>query len=406
MSAKHGKTRRSEQGLFQGATSGSDNYKIAGASSEKETANKPRNVMVLDATAPLQFAWQGRFGLQHVVTVDQTPDEDTWPGGAVWDLGWCMSHLLVALSAGGKATTTTTTTTTTSTGSTSSSHSSGKMTRRRTISTGTELAVRINDALLRYHQNWPDPCKLPATTTLMECNTILELGCGVGLTGLVAALSLRPKVTVLTDLKSVIDKVTLPNVKRNSNISTSSTSRRKTTGPILAGLRTMGNNGQCKIIAVPLCWGDANDEQAVLNILKALATSNETNAKKKNDTSKSKHCSERRGQHPYLPDLVLIGDVAYQHKPGDPSHFDALLSTLLQFVDEEHTLVLFGTRIRMPASGDLLDMLLEEFIEIAKVTADEIDAAAFADFRHLMSIHLLKRKSKQTKGIDGIVVTR
>ena len=47
--------------------------------------------------------------------------------------------------------------------------------------------------------------------------TVLELGCGTGLTGLVAA-SLGAKVTLLTDLQVVVENVTRLNVEENANL--------------------------------------------------------------------------------------------------------------------------------------------------------------------------------------------
>ncbi|KAL3902476.1 MAG: hypothetical protein SGILL_010809, partial [Bacillariaceae sp.] len=92
------------------------------------------------------------------------------------------------------------------------------------------------------------------------------------------------------------------------------------------------------------------------------------------------------------PDMIIIGDVAYQHKPGAPSHFDVLLSTLLKFLGP-HTLVIFGTRMRMPASSDLLDIFHEHMEEVANppIRADEIDPT-FAQFKHQITIHVLRKR--------------
>lgn len=335
--------------------------------------NKPRNLMVVDATTPLQFAWPGRFGTHHnSITVHQRSDEDTWPGGAVWDLGWCMGQLLVSIaSGGGKVTTTTTTVTTSPVGE-------KPKTSIRTI----EVPSRVSEALLLHHKN-----------SFVECSLVLELGCGVGLTGLVAAAALRAKATVLTDLKVVIDKVTQPNVELN-------TSAMKQNGTTV---RIMHHKGPGPVVvAMPLCWGNEQDEQAVAAVLKQLHNTRQQPTKR---NARKTKCDEMSSTSPLnastqstslgtitcLPDLVLIGDVAYQHKPGAPSHFEALVLTLLKFVDE-HSTVMFGTRIRMPASVDLLDMLLQHFDEIAHVTADEIDATAFASVKHNMSVHFLRKK--------------
>jgi hypothetical protein len=52
----------------------------------------------------------------------------------------------------------------------------------------------------------------------------------------------------------------------------------------------------------------------------------------------------------YHPDLIIIGDVAYQQKPGAPSHFDVLLSTVLKFAGNK-TRIVFGTRMRYVTYG-------------------------------------------------------
>ena len=318
--------------------------------------NKPRNLMVTDATTPLQFAFPGRFGIANVITVHQRPDEDTWPGGAVWDAGWCMSQLLAGMAASaGKVRTTTTT---------------GEKLKRRSSSRTIEVPTRVSEALLHLH--------------LMDCSLVLELGCGAGLTGLVAAAALRAKATVLTDLKVVVDKATQPNVELN----TTQTKRNNGTT-----IRTI-EKGQGQVLAMPLCWGNADDEQAVATVLQQLNTAQpkgRPRKKKSDEVSHADHATISRS--PGMPDLVLIGDVAYQQYPGAPSHFEELRSTLLKFVDA-HTVVLFGTRIRMPASTDLLDMLLLHFDELVQpaVTADEIDFAAFSNVKHNMSIHFLRLK--------------
>ena len=56
----------------------------------------------------------------------------------------------------------------------------------------------------------------------------------------------------------------------------------------------------------------------------------------------------------------------------------------------------------MPASVDLLDMLLQHFDEMVQpaVTADEIDAAAFGGNKHNMSIHFLQRRSMPYTAIN------
>jgi len=89
--------------------------------------------------------------------------------------------------------------------------------------------------------------------------------------------------------------------------------------------------------------------------------------------------------------------VAYQHKPGHPSHFHALLSTLLKFTTSAETVVIFGTRMRMPASHDLLMMIREHFDEVVDppVEAHEIDGAFHCDNlgkKSMITVHIFKRK--------------
>ena len=109
-----------------------------------------------------------------------------------------------------------------------------------------------------------------------------------------------------------------------------------------------------------------------------------------------------------MPDIVLLGDVAYQHKPGSFSHFEALMSTVLRFTDE-HTLVIFGTRCRMPASADLLEMFRLHFHEVIEpILAHEIsDSFSHEKLgrRHNISIHLLRRKKETETSVNAAEVS-
>ena len=69
------------------------------SSSTKESVNKPRNHLILDATKPFHFDYL-RFGSRTRLTIHQTPEEDTWPGGALWDLGVILAKLLVSWTLG------------------------------------------------------------------------------------------------------------------------------------------------------------------------------------------------------------------------------------------------------------------------------------------------------------------
>ena len=231
---------------------------------------------------------------------------------------------------------------------------------------------------------------------------VLELGCGVGLTGLVAG-AVGARAVLLTDLKVVIDGITQRNVEKNSHL---------------------GGNGGAKISAMPLCWGNADDEAAAAQELDRLAPpllyEKAGGRKKKKKKSKSKvinqesdtactgnltqssSTSTRQGvpdiTRQGIPDILLISDVAYQHRPGAISHFDILMSTVLRFTDSQ-TLVVFGTRMRMPASADLLEMFRKHFDEIVEpIEAHEIDksfSSANLGRKHNITIHLLRRKNDE-----------
>ncbi len=326
---------------------------------DASTTNKPRNHVVQDATSQFTFTFK-QFGSQKSISVDQTADEDTWPGGALWDIGVLLAKVLVMVNTPPPS---------------SSSASSGGNKKQ-------ELYV----PRLRTPGIWP--------TSWKDC-TILELGCGVGLTGLVGA-ALGAKLTLLTDLDVVVEKVTKKNVELNKG-------------------RFVGM-GQ-KVLAVPLSWGNENDEMACRKLLqdvKKLSSSSSNNTSrrkvKKGNKGKAKAGNPSSQKDSTLtvptnaiatattdPSIILIGDVAYQHKPGAPSHFDILISTLLKFATTPSTVVVFGTRMRMPASADLLDMFREHFEEIIEpVGAHEIDRSFDNNAlgrSSLITIHVFKRKN-------------
>jgi predicted nicotinamide N-methyase len=177
---------------------------------------------------------------------------------------------------------------------------------------------------------------------------VLELGAGVGLTGIVTGV-LGARQVVLTDLPVVIERITKNNIALNAN-------RWKKGG---SGL----HNNKLRVSAQSLTWGLANEE------VDALTTLGGT-----------------------FPDLLIAGDVSYQHKPGATSHFDALLSTVLN-VSGTNTIFVFGHRVRMEASHDLLNAFLEHFVYIRDVVrAEDLDDRFASVAKHNITIHIMKRK--------------
>jgi predicted nicotinamide N-methyase len=340
------------------------------------TTNCPRNLLVTDATQPFTFSFVGRFGIFTSLTVNQTPDDDTWPGGSLWDAGVLLSQLFVALALAGDGGSCTVTTTTRAVG--------GKAKSTNRIVT---LPTRVSEAMSGRIKSMQDAA------------IIMELGCGVGLTGLVAAAAIGAKVTLLTDLRVVIDRVTEPNVVQNTSTASGagSSSSSTTTAATTAAVRPrIINKGKGAVVATPLCWGNEADEVAVASLLEILAAAIPANKaqsrrKKKGHASVAEQ-STSSSRQPGMPDVILIGDVAYQQTPGAASHFEALLSTLLKFVHDD-TIVVFGTRIRMPASVDLLELFLQHFDELVSppLRADEIDSS-LTGVKHNMAIHFLQRK--------------
>jgi len=305
-----------------------------------EETNKPRNHLIVDASTQFSFKYR-QYGNVKTITVQQTPDEDTWPGGALWDIGILLAKLMVMVN--------------------TVPQSSSK------IPNAKEEIMNVPRA--RLPDMWPISWK--------DC-TILELGCGVGLTGLVGA-SLGAKLTILTDLDIVVEKVTKKNIELNKSVFSKSQ----------------------KVLASALCWGNKDDELACRKLLdeaksKPVGTTGRKKKMKNKQDLQRDDISSQTIPETSDPSIILIGDVAYQHKPGAPSHFDILLSTLLQFATTRKTLVLFGTRMRMPASIDLLEMIREHFDELIEpIDADEIDstfATGNLGRKSLITLHFLRRK--------------
>jgi hypothetical protein len=83
--------------------------------------------------------------------------------------------------------------------------------------------------------------------------------------------------------------------------------------------------------------------------------------------------------------------VAYQHKPGAPSHFDALHATVQNMAGAD-TIVMFGLRLRIPASQDLLDMFTETMEPVQRPISGEELEASLAHVKHNMTFHFLRRR--------------
>ncbi|CAJ1959097.1 unnamed protein product [Cylindrotheca closterium] len=309
------------------------------------STNRPRNHLVTDATQPFDFTYQ-QYGKPVKIVVNQTPEEDTWPGGALWDIGVLLSHVMVGIASG------------------------TVLPSQKTVN----LPNRIFEAI-------------EATNSSNKADwTVLELGCGVGLTGLVAAAALGTQLTILTDLEVVVDQVTQPNLEINSSLS--SEGKKKP-------YRLLNTGKRGRAMALPLCWGIEEDEANVgsmfLEHTKSSQKSRNTKKTKKKKGPAGSNIAENDTEDLSKPSLIIIGDVAYQHKPGAPSHFDALMSTLLKFLGPK-TLVIFGTRMRMPASADLLEMFNTHMEECCEPThADEIDAS-FGKFKHQITIHMFRQR--------------
>jgi predicted nicotinamide N-methyase len=297
--------------------------------------NRPRNFLVTDATKPYQFRYL-QYGKPVSIVIHQTAQDETWPGGALWDIGVLLSQLLVGLA--------------------------GYQNITSTSGVAVANSIKAPKRLLEA---------VPSVNDL----SVLELGCGVGLTGIVAAAVLGTQLTILTDLDEVVKQVAGPNLERNSTPSTGKQQPYR--------LTSAGKRG--RIVAMPLSWGDERDEQAVAESFLKWTKAPKLPRKPRKDVEADKKDTSK-------PDLIIVGDVAYQHKPGAPSHFNILLSTVLKFLGS-HTTVIFGTRMRMPASKDLLDMFLVHMEEMAcpPIRADEIDPT-FQKFKHQITIHVLRKR--------------
>lgn len=391
------------------------------------SVNCPRNLLVVgEPTQPIVYSFVGKYQLSHQLVIHQTPAEETWPGGALWDLGVLLSHVIVGLSLYKPNTNNYKTTANThgNNGKSSHHHQNSKIrlkikqtdkitirdSRKEPLQPPPTMDIGVIVTLTTQQDQQFSSSSSPKTTqtrkcplhlphrlvenatllsTLANAKIVLELGCGVGLTALALAVAFGIRLTVLTDLESVIDKVTTPNVQNNALPNTKQ-SFRKHSQTVRTPFTLPGNG---KAVAIPLCWGKTEDEQLVTQVLCDLDTTKTTNKSRK-----TKKTVDSTHHVLGVPDVIVIGDVAYQHRPGAPSHFDSLVSTLLHFC-QSHTLVVFGTRIRMPASVDLLDMLHQHFQEVVQppIRAEEVDPTHFQSIKHNMTIHFLKLKTKENE---------
>lgn len=313
----------------------------SGISLNMDSTNRPRNHLVTDATQPFQFTYQ-QYGKPVTITVNQTAEEDTWPGGALWDIGVLLSHVMVGIASG------------------------TVLPSQKSVNLPSRIYEVIEATNSSNKADW----------------TVLELGCGVGLTGLVAAAALGTQLTILTDLEVVVNQVTQPNLEINSSLSAEG--KKKPYRCLNAGKRG-------RAMALPLCWGVEEDEAnvAAMFLEHTKSTQKSKAAKKKKKGGAGSDGND--GDDMSKPSLIIIGDVAYQHKPGAPSHFDALVSTLMKFLGPK-TLVIFGTRMRMPASADLLEMFNNHMEECCEpIPADEIDTS-FGKFKHQITIHMFRQR--------------
>jgi hypothetical protein len=399
-----------------------------------------KNVIIPNAITPIRLEWsaasknKSKKSKTNSILVYQSSNEDTWPGGAVWDLGWCLSQLLISLSSlieslsiqpASIAVSNTTTinavtpinTVTILSDSASTEHQQQCLKHTMTLPNRYEIAFMKEPIfLLQHHQrvdqydllNHGIPRKHQQLPSKNHHRIVLELGCGVGLTGLVCSAAFHDTTVILTDLPMVIDQITIPNVQRNAKTTIKTTINvhltakdqgnhsvdsmdavpNQDTQPSIhvpMHIYTISQQQGSRAVAMPLSWGNHHDEQVVQEVIRNLIRNNVNN----DDTINC--CTTDQ----YKPDWIIIADVAYQHKPGALSHFDALLHTILHFASNE-TLIIFGLRVRMSASIDLYNMLLEHFGEIVSdpITAQEIDPIRFQHVKpNTMSMHFMKRKN-------------
>ena len=184
--------------------------------------NRPRNVLLqhADPREPVTLDFHHTVGaLKHSIEIHQSPDEDTWPGGALWDCGVLLSELVLAVAGIEDVTLQSTYLEESSTShivsatpTKDTSRHSDKTKRKlatkaskdkqlQQTRTTTHIATRLQawiqsqsnqnskNSKSNQQSNYRHIWKNTVEETL--CHTpslrVLELGCGVGLTGLVAS---------------------------------------------------------------------------------------------------------------------------------------------------------------------------------------------------------------------------
>jgi predicted nicotinamide N-methyase len=250
---------------------------------EQQPKNIPRNIFLKDADSIFKFDLT-MYGQKKTVVVSQSSAEETFPGGCLWELGILLAKLFCS------------------------------------------------------------PRYSPIQPNSWNKVKVLELGAGVGLTGIVTGV-LGARQVILTDLPVVIERITKNNIALNAS-------------------HLKGVNNKLRVSAQSLTWGFANEEADALASLGGA-----------------------------FPDLLIAGDVSYQHKPGASSHFDALVNTVLN-TSGTNTIFVFGHRVRMEASHDLLNGFLQHFDYIRDVVrAEDLDDRFASVAKHNISMHIMKRKA-------------
>jgi len=258
----------------------------------EQPKNIPRNIFLKDADSMFIFDVTV-YGRKKSVMVSQSSAEATFPGGALWEIGVLLCRLFSST---------------------------------------------------KYS---------PIRANAWNKVKVLELGAGVGLTGIVTGV-LGARQVLLTDLPVVIEGITKKNIALN-------------------GSHLKGLNKSLRVSAQPLTWGCAKDE------IDAIAALGGT-----------------------FPDLLIAGDVSYQHKPGAPSHFEALVDTVLN-TSNKNTIFVFGHRVRMEASNDLLNSFLQHFIYVQDIiSAEKLDCRFKNVPKHNITLHVMKRRPAKSEELECI----